>query len=158
MMRSELLHQLWINYCGEDTFAVTIPSHIFSVVELANKTFLKLEGIPKPFDLKSQKYGYIYGFGKHSRLYQAALFADKLSELKKMGKIDQVILLYREIIRLSPNNPAYKDDFAILLAKDPNQHQEAELLYREAIRLSPNNLNFRHNYTFGSPGSLSILI
>jgi len=139
MMRSELLHQLWKKYCGETTLAAAVKSHIFSVVELADGSLLKLEHNPTLFT----KDGSVYDFGDHARLYQVAICDWKGNEYKQSGNSIEAEALFKEAMRLSPNNPGFKYNLAILLATDSSRYSEAEKLYREAIQLSPNNPDYK---------------
>lgn len=135
MVFSELIHLLWHKYCGEESMAVLVPGHIFSLVELADGTQLKLDVFPSGYDQLDPSNERIYDIGSHSRLYQAALFSWKAGEVNSSDEAEE---LYREAIRLSPSTPSFKYNLAGLLEKDPERLIESGAMYIEAVALYPN--------------------
>ncbi len=132
---AELLYQLWKKYAGETTFAAMSKGHFFSVAKLANGQFLSLDIKPNIF----VKNFSTYELGEHEKLYQAALFDWKANELQEQGLDSQAEALYKEALRLAPNNPFFKINFATLLMNNPKRHPEAEMLFKEALMLAPND-------------------
>ena len=76
------------------------------------------------------------------KLYQASLYNWKTGSLENNpAKLNEVEMLYRESIRMSPKNTDYKHNLANFLieSKDPAKLNEAEILYKEVIRLDPDD-------------------
>ena len=143
MISAELLSQLWSEYAGEAGFGATTNNHYFFVTQLANKKYISLNSKPRDFNPQRENY---YEFGAHEQLYQAAMCNWKGFEMKgDVNKHQLAEVLFKEAIRLAPNNPDFKTNLANLLAKYPKRHAEAEVLYREAIRLAPNDPDFKFN-------------
>ena len=65
MMKGELLHQLWANYCGEASLAALSIEHFFSIVKLADDTLLSLDEFPKKISASDNN---IIEIGKHEKI------------------------------------------------------------------------------------------
>lgn len=148
MVRGELLHQFWQTYAGENSFGVIKVEHYFLVVKTASNLLLSLDGVPDEIDFNIKEKNYLQ-IGLHEQLFILGIVLYKCREYElDSTKHHLAELLYKEAIRLAPNNPIFKVNFASMLAKYPERHQEAEKLYREAINLDPDNIKIKYMLYF----------
>ena len=150
IVRGQVLHQLWKHYCGEASLAVLADEHFFSVVRLADGSFLSLDGIPEWFTEDES----VFEVGEHERLYESSVLCWKAEELREDPfNREEAIKLYKEAIRLAENDPNIKNDLAEIFAEDPATYAQAELLYKqcshslaELISKNPNRLAEAEKY------------
>lgn len=142
MTRGQLIHSMWKEFFGEETLGATTKGHYFSVLRLANGQYASLNGdVEEINDLEKWKKEKVVQVGVHKEFYQSAVL-DWQANKKDWTLVEK---LYREAIRINPRNPDYKNNLALLLAKQPDRWKEAEKLYLEAIRINPRYPDYKNN-------------
>lgn len=131
MVRSEILHQLYIYYAEEPTLGVILIGHMYSLVKLADGRYFSLDGIPTEIQVTDRSF-YV---GKHEKIYQAAMVNWRAIEMDN-NFAQEKELMYREAIRLAPMNPTYIHNLADFLFRTSSRHSEAKKLFFKAYRIN----------------------
>ncbi len=145
MTRGQLIYSLWKTFFKREILAATTTEHFYSLLYLPNEEYWSLDGyVTKIENIEDWKKANNQ-MGLFSDFYQAGLLSWQASFIKNNNPFLAEIL-YREAIRLNPDDTDLKNQLASLLSKQgPERWKEAEELYREVIRLNPDDVTSKSN-------------